>query len=129
MPRNWPRSFQVSGILSYLESDLFKECLNILEIRRHLVEDIEQFADEYNKFIDDTPNHLLFQSIPKPFIIGNIPSFVDKLSVTRIIDSDEFIYTLICLKARALWNAEKFSKSLPTLAVACQFWLANVESR
>jgi hypothetical protein len=61
--------------------------------------------------------------------VGNIPSFVDKLSVTRVIDNDDFIYRAICFKSRALWNAAKFSKSLPTLAIACEFWLANLESR
>ncbi len=102
---------------------------SVSEIKNHLLDEIEKFSDEYNKYMDDTPSHLLFQTIPRPFIIGNIPSFVDKLSVTRIVDSDDFLYRALCFKSRALWNAAKFSKSLPIFAMACEFWLANVESR
>ena len=92
------------------------------------MEELNEYSRDYTRQIEDTPAHLLFQSLPRVFCLGDISAFCEKLETSKVTSDKAFIYRALCFKSRALWNAGKFSKSLTSLAVASEFWLANLNA-
>jgi len=90
------------------------------------MDELNEYSRDYSKQIEDTPSHLLFQNLPRIFCVGDVTTFCDRFDA---IDVDKtFVYRALCFKSRALWNAGKFSKGLTSLAVAAEYWLANLDS-
>ena len=103
-------------------------CLS--EIMNCLMNELREYSHDYSKEIEDTPSHLLFQNLPRIFCVGDFTTFCDRLDTLEDVDRT-FVYRSLCFKSLALCNAGKFSKGLTSLAVAAEYWLANlsVENR